>query len=97
MRANNVILFPAPDALHGELTVDKVIDQVTKNKIDAIDTITDNVVSGLMQSLETFTIELKNNYDIGLICESVKSAIFREKGLEHPLQKAAESTIRLID
>jgi hypothetical protein len=50
-----------------------------------------------MQSLETFTIELKNDYDIGLICESVKSAIFREKGLEHPLQKAAESTIRLID
>lgn len=97
MKANNVILFPIPDALNGELTVDKVIDQVTKNKIEAIETITDNVVSGLIQSLETFTVELTNDYDIGLICESVKSAIFRVKGIEHPLQKAAESTIRLID
>lgn len=96
MKSNNIILFPSA-TYDGNLTVDKVIDQVTRNKMDAIDAVTDNVVAGLLQSLETFTIELNNDHDIGLICESVKSAIYREKGLEHPLQKAAESTIRIVD
>lgn len=97
MKSNNVIMFPGSITIKEELTVDKVKDQVTRNKIEAIETITDNVVVGLIQSLETFSVELKNDHDIGLICESIKSAIYREKGLEHPLQKAAESTIRIVD
>lgn len=94
MKSNNVIIFPNSTA---HISVEDVKEQARINKEKAIEEVVDNVMIGLLSSLNTFSVEINDPKDVGLICESIKSAIYRSQKMDHALQNVADNTIRILD
>lgn len=81
MTSNNIILFPLSK----------------KDPDDEIIAITEDVMSDLLVSLSDYGVDLYEVRDVGLVAETIVSAIKRTKGIDHPLQEFADEYIRIVD
>lgn len=79
--SNNIIVFPS-----------------RKQKSDEeIIMITEEVMSDLLVSLDHMNVSLDEVRDVGLIAETIVSAIKRSKNIHHPLQEFADQFIKIVD
>lgn len=95
MKANNVVAFPTSKLTN--FTVEEIKSLNEKHRLEAIETIVDMVVPGIIEALNLYSVEIVSDNDIGMLCETLKSSICRSYGLDHPLQKVADELIRIVD
>ena len=78
---SNVIPFPSRKRDEDEYTI----------------AIVEEVVAEMLAQLHHYDIKFYEPRDVGLIAESLVSAIKRTKGVYHPLQELADSFIHVVD
>lgn len=81
MTSNNIIVFPSRK----------------KDPDEEIIAITEEVVSDLLVALNDYGVDVYEVRDVGLIAETIVSAIKRSRGIEHPLQEFADEFIQVVD
>ena len=83
MLANNVIAFPkAKTAVAEEGNCDEIVDMAMEQAMTAMRVYYDHSI---------------NDKDIGLIVEAIRSKVYRDHSIHHPLQDLAERLITIVE
>jgi len=90
---SNVVIGPWEQSQDTTKPLDKnkkTRDQLIREEMDIIDSLSEKIMIQLIQTLKENDIDISRKdfiRDIGFINEGLKSLIFREMGYEHPLSE----------
>lgn len=93
----NIIKFPKKHKHIPSILREEMEDEMTKNKMDAAEFLSDNITSDILAGLYNYDICIDNPQDIGMLTETLRSTILRSFNVIHPMQKIADDIISVTD
>lgn len=96
---SNVVKFPVTARNHAPQSEEEMQNSIRKVRESFVTTTAVDLAFDLFAKLETAGINLtddeKIRYDLIMISESIKSAMFRSFQMKHPLQEFSENIINI--
>lgn len=90
---NKVIVFPKSYKGSSPPSVEQVRENLRAHQIEMVEEITDEAVAAMLTVTSSVGIQINNQFDIGLVLESVRSMLMRDAGMDNPLQEIADKMV----
>ena len=68
---------------------------IEPEELDRLEAVVDDIMSDMIEKATYYEFAMPNVHDLGLICESIRSAMFRTLGRKHALQDLADNIIQV--
>lgn len=95
---DNIIFFPRHrTGDRPPQNVEELRELITIQKMEMIDDIIDDLLPSILSSLYSYGFNLDNDYDIGFVIESLRSAMQRSVGVENPIQAIADQLVIVVN
>lgn len=99
MISNNVVIFPKAHRNFDRppQTLEQLREAIQANHLEMIDEITDECIAAVLNTCYSCGISLTNQYDIGMMLESVRSSLMREAGMYNQMQGIADQLVAVTN
>ena len=93
---DNIVIFPRYKANSKDRppqNIDELRQVIAEERTWMIDEAIDEITPSILSAAHAFGLSIENEFDIGLIVESIRGAMLRSSGLYAPIQDVADSMV----
>lgn len=97
-QANNLVLFPNISNRNVPQSLDQIIETVSNNRIIFAEAVVDDIFSDIIMHIKRYGYDIlkeRDEKDLTLAYEALKSVILKSVNVTHPLQEFAEKSITI--